>query len=344
MISNRIILTVVVLLFLSSSTSTAQEKRFAFAFYNLENLFDTHHDTGKYDWEYTPTGNKRWTKDRYKKKINNLAFVIDKLGKPHCPEGITILGVGEVENKQALTDLIRNKHIAKRKFGFVHHESPDARGIDVALIYEAKVFKVLSSKAYPLNKIKNQQVRTRYQLLVKGVLNQRDTLHIIVNHWPSRKDKRNVEQRDYAAKLTKRIADSILQSNTKAKIVIMGDFNDNPDNRSCRVILNAKRNKTDVKKGGLYNPMWNIYKKGIGTYCYQGWWNMYDQFIISESLIAPSGKNKGLAFTKAEVCRFDFLLQKQGKYKGYPLRTFSGNIFLNGYSDHLPIVSYFERR
>lgn len=331
------------LLFLIVSSALAQSSKvdiYAVAFYNLENLFDPERDETIFDEEFTPKGANSWTAEKYRKKLNNMAFVISKLAKEHCPDGPAILGVSEIENKRVLEDLIKTNDLAPMGYEIVHYDSPDRRGVDVGLLYNPKLFQVTSSRTYAYNTLDDTayvNFKTRDQLLVSGKL-AGDNFHVIVGHWPSRRGDKSSELREYAAALSKHIADSIYKADNNAKIVIMGDFNDDPTDVSCRVVLNAKRKQSEVEPGGLFNTMWEFYRKGIGSIAYQGKWSLFDQIIISHSLL---GKDlSSLKFWKAEIFNRDFLVQKTGRNKGYPFRTFSGNQFLNGYSDHFPTLIY----
>lgn len=323
---------------LSLSTVAQQKKEvYPIAFYNVENLFDTKRDPNIQDEDFTPSGRNNWTEDKYNKKLNNLAYVINLLGKETVPTGAVIVGIAEVENRKVIEDLITTGDLAKRKFQIVHKDSPDARGIDVGLIYDPSVFKVTSYKTYPFTLPGANDIKTRDILVVGGLLGGQP-LNVLVNHWPSRRGDNSSPLRERAAAICKHISDSIYNANPKAGIIIMGDMNDDPKDKSTRIVLNAKKNQEEVQKGGLYNTMWKIHDSGIGTLCYKDQWNLFDQIIISQSLL-KKGDSK-LNFEKAEVFNKDFLFQQSGKFKGYPLRTFSGNTFLNGYSDHFPTLIY----
>ncbi|MCD8184764.1 MAG: endonuclease/exonuclease/phosphatase family protein [Bacteroides sp.] len=314
---------------------------YAAGFYNLENLFDTIDDPGPGDDEFTPAGAYNWTQDKYEKKLRNMATVISRLGREVCPAGPAFLGVSEVENRRVLEDLVKTEPMASMGYEIVHYDSPDRRGIDVALLYNPKLFKVTSSQVYPYRYPNDTTYRTRDQLLVSGTLAGKP-FHVIVNHWPSRYggDKSSVF-REFAASITKHITDSIRTADPAAKVLIVGDLNDDPDNKSCREVLKARKKQSEVEPDGLFNATWGLFEKGIGSLCYQNQWNLFDQLIISANLL---GKDRStLKYWKAEIFNRDFLLQKEGKYKGYPLRTFSGNVFQNGYSDHLPSLIYFVK-
>lgn len=339
----RTILFILSFLFCFNLALLAQDNKekklgvYSVAFYNLENLFDTEDDPEIRDEEFTPKGKNLWTPDKYQKKLRNMATVISKLARENCPAGPAAIGVSEIENRKVLEDLVARKELADMNLDIIHYDSPDRRGVDVALLFNPKIFQVTSSKAYPYILPDNPEFKTRDVLLVSGQL-AGDSFHILVNHWPSRYGSKSSELREFAASINKHIADSIYKDNPAAKIVIMGDLNDDPTDKSCRVVLKAKKKQKDVKPGGLFNPMWEFFDKGVGSLSYQGRWNLFDQIIISESLL---GKDRSeLKFWKAEIFNRDFLIQKEGKYKGYPMRTFSDGKFINGYSDHFPVLIY----
>ncbi|SHE78050.1 endonuclease/exonuclease/phosphatase family protein [Dysgonomonas macrotermitis] len=310
---------------------------YSVAFYNLENLYDTENDPLTNDEEFTPKGSMQWTDEKYQKKLENMASVISKLGREYCPGGPIAIGVSEIENRKVLEDLINTGALTEMGLDIIHYDSPDRRGVDVALLYNPKLFQVTSSKAYPYILPGDATFKTRDVLLASGTL-AGESFHILVNHWPSRRGEKSSELREFAAAINIHIADSIYKANPLAKIVIMGDLNDDPTNKSCQRVLNAKKNRDEVKPGGLFNTMWTFYDKGIGSLSYKGQWNLFDQIIISESLL---GKDySSLKYWKSQIFNSDFLIQKEGKNKGYPLRTFSEGKFINGYSDHFPVLIY----
>lgn len=332
------------LLIAFSCTLNAQNKKryavYAGGFYNLENLFDTDDDpNNRGDDEFTPTGPYKWTEEKYKKKLSNIANVISQLGKEECPNGLAFIGISEVENSRVIEDLLNTAPLNTTGYKFIHYDSPDWRGIDVALIYNPQIFKVTSSTIYPYILPEDSTFKTRDQLLVSGTL-AGEPFHVIVGHWPSRYGgDKSSRFRERAAEISKHIVDSIRQSDPNAKVMITGDFNDDPKDKSCSEVLNAKKKQSEVGPNDLFNTTWMLYQKGIGTLCYQNQWNLFDQIIITGNLL---GKDKStLKYWKNKIFNHDFMLQQEGKYKGYPLRTFSGKRFQNGYSDHLPSLVFF---
>jgi len=318
---------------------------FSIGFYNLENLFDTLNQENVIDGEFTPDGQNAWTTKKYEHKLRNMATVISELGTDMSSDGVACLGVSEVENIGVLEDLVKEKAIVERNYQIVHYDSPDRRGIDVALLYNPNLFTPEYSKPYPLKLYSRDTIRkfTRDVLLVKGKL-QGEEIHILVNHWPSRSggEKRSAPFRKAAAELNVMITDSIFSSNSEAKIFIMGDLNDDPASPSLKKILKAKKKKEQVSNKGFFNPMYAKYQKGEGSNAWRDSWSLFDQIIVSEPLLDK--KQEGLFFHKAEIYKKPEMLQKTGQYKGYPFRTFSGGQFTGGYSDHFPVVAYLLRK
>ena len=308
-------------------------------FYNVENLFDTVDDLDNPgDDEYLPNGAYSWTQDKYQKKLDNIAKVISRMGKDFCPAGPAILGVAEVENRLVLEDLVKQRRIADIGYEVVHYESPDWRGIDVGLLYNPDLFRVTSTKAIPYDLPGDPSFKTRDQLLVSGML-AGELVHVIVAHWPSRfGGAKSSALRERAASIARNAIDSLQQIDPLAKVILMGDLNDDPTDKSCRVVLNAKKEQHQVKPGGLFNTMWKHYDQGIGSLAYQGKWNLFDQIIVSHGLLGNNAP--GLSFWRAEIFNKDFLIRHEGRRKGYPWRTFDGNSFIDGYSDHFPTLIY----
>lgn len=312
----------------------AQYRVFGVAFYNLENLFDTINANGTYDLEFSPAGSRQWDSRKYWSKINRMASVIEAMTTPVTPLGPAVIGVSEIENESVLLDLVNAPSIRQRGYKVVHHDSPDRRGVDVGLLYNPRFFTLLNETNHRLD----IGFPTRDQMCVVGSMGG-DTVAIIVNHWPSRLggQERSSKHREAAAALSKEIADSLWRINPRMGVIIMGDLNDDPHDRSCAEVLDARRSPKGVKPHGFYNPWWATLDKGIGTLAYKGNWNLFDQIIVSGNLLkANVSAPSNLHFWKHQVNNFDFLKGEDGQRQGYPLRTFSGGVWLDGYSDHFP--------
>lgn len=307
-------------------------------FYNLENLFDTVDDPATNDSDFLPTGKLHWTKEVYHEKLGNMARVISELGTDVTPDGVAILGVAEVENRKVLEDLVAEDKIAGRKYEIVHYDSPDERGIDVGLIYQPKYFKVLGSKAIPLMIYGDDGERnfTRDILYVSGLLDG-EPLHVLVNHWPSRRggEAATRPMRNAAAQVCKNVKDSLLALDPNVKVIVMGDLNDDPNSPSVKKVLAAAADKDAVKKGGFFNPMEAFFDKGYGTMAYNDAWSLFDQVIVSQGLVKE--RQDGYRFLNANVYNKTYLTQKSGQFKGYPFRTFDFENYMGGYSDHFPV-------
>lgn len=313
----------------------------AIGFYNFENLFDTEDDPAIFDEEFTPTGARTWTQKLYQQKLDNLAKVVSEMATDLTPDGVSILGVAEVENRRVLEDFVQQAAVKSRDYQVVHFDSPDRRGIDVALLYQPKYFTVIDQQALPVEIYEGNGDRkyTRDVLYVMGQYDG-DPLHVFVNHWPSRSGGAAASQayRNAAAMEVKLMTDSLLEVDPKAKIVIMGDLNDDPTSPSVKKVLNAKYKTKAVKPRGFFNPMHAYFRKGIGTLAYRDAWNLFDQIIVSEGLI--NTKAQGYQFYKAQIFSPKYLYQKTGHFRGYPFRTFGGNTYLGGYSDHFPVYVF----
>ncbi len=336
---NRTLLSLLFLFVLT--TLSAQEKRYelySVGFYNLENLFDTIHDKGKNDFEFLPDGANKWGTLKYTNKVKNMAKVLNEMGTDVLPVGMAAVGVSEIENSRVLKDLVEHEILAPRGWDFVHIEGPDKRGVDCALLYNPKLFKPISSKLAPYTTEDNDTTyKTRGFLIVSGEMGG-EMVHIIVNHWPSRYAKSPARER--AGTLVRMLKDSLMTEMPDSKVLIMGDMNDDPDNKSMKSCLGAVREKEEIKSASdLYNPWWNILrKKGHGTLKYNGKWNLFDQIVLSGNAI---GNNRStLKLYKTEIFSRNYLFQQEGRYKGNTLRTHAGGVWLNGYSDHLPVIVY----
>jgi len=311
------------------------------AFYNIENLFDTVNDTLTFDDDRTPEGKDNWTVERYAKKIKNMSQVLSEVGSELVKTSPDIIGICEIENKSVIEDLVNHKNLKHQDYGIVHLDSPDERGIDVALIYKRASFIVNTFKSHRLLLSNEEGFRdyTRDQLVVSGYLDQ-EKIHFIVNHWPSRSggEARSKPNRIAAAKLNKRIIDSIQRFDISAKIISMGDFNDDPTDSSLKKILKTKGKKNSLEEIDLFNPFEKLYKKGVGSLAYRDKWNLFDQMFFTSNFI--QNKKDSYSFWKAGVFNPTYLLDPSGRYKGYPLRTYAGGSYIGGYSDHFPVYMY----
>ena len=326
-----------VLSFLFSTAQKQQYKVAIIAFYNLENFYDTVDNPIVKDDEFTPKGDKNYNSKIYLNKVEHLATVISQIGTEVSPDGPALLGVAEIENDTVLNDLINDSHIKERDYHYVHYDSRDLRGVDVGLLYNPKYFTVEDSKKLFVSLPSGSKTSflTRDVLWVKGKLNG-ETVHVFVNHWPSRLggEERSAPARAAAAMVDKKFMDSIQKQDPNAKIIMMGDLNDDPISPSLTKVIGAKGDPEKVKPGGFYNPWVDMYKKGIGTLAYQDAWGLFDQIIISQSWINKD--QPGFFFYKQHIFNQEFLIENIGKYKGYPMRTWDGNTYRGGYSDHFP--------
>ncbi|WP_298901350.1 endonuclease/exonuclease/phosphatase family protein [uncultured Psychroserpens sp.] len=304
-------------------------KTYTVAFYNLENLFDIYNDHSKHDDDFLPKADKRWTKKRYDRKLFKLSQVISKIGFENTQQPPSIVGLAEVENKNVLRDLIDSKDLESYDYGIVHYNSQDERGIDVALIYDKTVFTVVNSKTFSIyiEDEFGEQDYTRDILLVSGVLHS-EKVHCIVNHWPSRREgeKESMHKRLKAAQKVVEVIDTIKEEDPNAKLLVMGDFNDNPSNESIKFLS---------EKGALYNPMETMLSYSRGSLNHKFKWNLFDQILFSTNFFEIQ-KDK-LRFDEANIFDEKFLTEYKGKFKGQPFRTYVGKKYKGGYSDHFPV-------
>ena len=310
------------------------------AFYNVENLFDTENDTLIFDDDRTPDGKDNWTLERYFKKVEKVSKVISEIGTDVTKTSPDIIGLCEVENLGVIEDLTNHKFLRDKNYGTIHFDSPDERGIDVALLYKRNSFLPTSFTSHRLLLIDTDGMRnyTRDQLVVGGLLDD-EQIHFIVNHWPSRSggEARSKPGRLEAAKLNKRIIDSIQNLDENAKIISMGDLNDGPRDDSLKKILKANGNNTSIVDKELFNPMEKLSKRGVGSLAYRDKWNLFDQIFFTGNLL---NSTIGYRFWKVGVYNPRYLATKKGQYKGYPFRTYAGGSYVGGYSDHFPVYVY----
>lgn len=350
-----------IFLFAVIGSSYAQERKFivhTVAFYNFENLFDTTNNPNN-DEEWLPGGAQNWTPEKYRQKLKNLSRVLSEIGTGENPNSPTFIGGVEIENRGVLEDLIKEPLLIKSDYGIVHFDSPDFRGIDVALLYKKKHFKPTSYINIPLYIYRNEpkptkeneeekdendivvsdkgkRVYTRDILLVTGFLDG-DEINILVNHWPSRSggEKRSSPYREEAGRVNRKIMDSIYKINPNAKIITMGDFNDGTYNKSIKVGIGAKLKKEQVAQFGVYNPFEQMAKDGNATLFYRDAGDIFDQIMVSETLIKKDYTT--FMYWKAGIYNKPYMIQTTGQYKGYPLRHSANEV---GFSDHFPVYIY----
>lgn len=338
-----------VLLLTNIYATRSQEKKYAIrtiAFYNLENLFDTINDPTIND-EASPIMELKFNRAAvYWDKIEKLASTIAQIGLEKSKTSPAIIGVAEVENRGVLEDLVKSKHLLKNNYGIIHYDSPDKRGIDVALLYQKKYFNPVFHEVFNPNIYRgNRKVFTRDQLLVSGYLDD-EFIHLIVNHWPSRSggEAKSRPLREKAAYQNVKIIKKIREKDADAKIILMGDFNDDPINASFKKVLKPKRKKKNVGKNDLYNPYENMYRKGFNTLAYRDNLNLFDMLLISAGLVDGGEKDfSSYKMFQAKIFNKRFLSDSKGKYKGYPFRSFSNGGYTGGYSDHYPVYIYLIR-
>lgn len=314
-----------------------KERCMRLMFYNCENLFDTQHDSLKNDVEFLPEGKKYWSDYRYYTKLKQIYQVITAIGGEKSPE---IIGLCEVENRRALQDLVNKTHLYREGYRILHKESPDNRGIDVALLYQPQSFKPLKTEFLEVRFDEEGARPTRDILYTKGLIKGKDTLHIFINHWPSRWGGalETEGKRMFAANVVRKKVDTILQESPNAYIFITGDLNDEPQDKSVTLTLKALHNIENPKPNQLYNLSYTLqHKFNLGSHKYQGKWGILDQIIVSGSLLIDSN-SVSTTIENAHIFNANFLLQDDEKYLGkQPFRTYSGYRYLGGYSDHLPV-------
>jgi predicted extracellular nuclease len=314
-----------------------QDRYLRIMFYNVENLFDAENDSVTNDQEFLPEGNMHWTKGRYWEKLQHISSVIVAAGGWAPPE---IIGLCEIENRQVLEDLCFRSSLSQLKYRFIHKESPDPRGIDVALLYQPNSFKPTGYKAIKVSHPDKPWLLTRDILHVEGTTKSNDTIHIFVNHWPSRSGGQleSEPNRILAATILRNSADSLLVKNPFSKIIIMGDFNDYPENHSVAQTLNAHQTISDIRNDQLYNLTAIKFQDiNTGTHKFQGEWGILDQIIVSGSLLNAA---YGLYVPKENIHIFnaEFLLEDDEAFSGKkPFRTYLGFKYQGGFSDHLPV-------
>ena len=335
------------ILFLLVSFSLSAQKEYqirTIGFYNLENLFDTINDISKKD-ELSPMMEIK--KDRskvYYDKLEKLSDVIAQIGVEKTSNSPVILGVAEVENVAVLQDLVATEKLKKKHYEIIHFDSPDHRGIDVGFLYQPRYFKPLHYQVFNPNIYEdNKKINTRDILWVNGYLDDEE-VNVIVNHWPSRRggEVKSSAKREKAAYRVTQVIAKIRANDANAKIIIMGDFNDDPINKSFKEILKTTTDKEHLKKDAVYNPYENMFAKGFSTLGYRDNINLFDQILITAPLVNINNENDFTTYKmfKSAIFNKGFLTQRRGRYKGYPFRSFSNNQYTGGYSDHYPVYMY----
>ncbi len=336
----------VVAMLLSLGNAAAQSKRYTVLFYNVENLFDTIQDPTIYDTEFIPSGNKEWNSTKYYKKLDNLEKVFYSIAEQNRAYP-TIIGVSEVENRNVLEDIASMPKLQRANYQICHYDGPDARGVDVAFFYRPDQFEYEGSESIKANiPGARENFRTRDLLTMWGKIDG-EPFFFVVSHWPSRRGGQSSSAylREGLASQIKSICDSVRNENPSTKVVVMGDFNDDPGDKSVSECLGAKLKKNKLGKNDMWNPYWQMHRDGYGTLVYNDLWNLFDNIVVSENVAnAPKGtleiwKPKQNNYY-GNVFKAEFLFQKEGQYKGYPLRTYVGNNFQGGFSDHLPVYIY----
>ena len=310
------------------------ESPISIAFYNVENLFDIEDSPRTLDREFTPKGKKKWGPYRYQLKVEKLGKAISRIGEDYCLLPPVFIGLAEVENSGVLDDLIQSEGLQYLPYDYVHYDSPDERGIDTALLYNKDLFELLESKAIPIILYGTNKVRdyTRDILYVKGILNN-ELVHIYVNHWPSKRsgfDETRLKRIEIARILHQKI-DTIEEENPK--VIIMGDFNDNPDDDSIYKHLVSEK---------YINPSLKLYQNGKGASKFYGQWMLFDQIILSKNFFIPD--ESSLVFKEAAVFNALFLENPRGRHKSEPFRTYTGKYYQGGYSDHFPVYVLLDKK
>ena len=325
------------------ATLSAQDKPYSVVFYNLENLFDIYNDPETHDDEFTPQGVKQWNETRYQKKLTNMERVLFDIAAQQKEYPI-VIGVSEIENRSVLEDLISQPKLKGANYRICHYDSPDARGVDVAFLYRPDVFKIQGSDNIKLHVEGLPNFRTRDLVVMWGTI-ENEPFYFLVSHWPSRLGGKEASQfkRDACAKQIREIKDSLLRENPATKVIVMGDLNDDATDDSIVEVMGAKGKVKELEPGDFFNPYNEMLRAGLGTLAYQDEWNLFDNICVTENLVnAESGTLRIIKGKKfyGNIFTRPYMLQLEGQYKNYPLRTFVTNNFQNGFSDHFPVYIY----
>lgn len=328
-------------LFLLHFDAFAQNKTLFIAHYNVENLFDTINAPDKNDEDFLPEAQSAWNNARYVTKLQRLSRVVMEMNDGLGPD---LLGLCEVENRAVVEELKQQIGLKKRKYAIAHFESPDNRGIDVALLYDQKKFKLLRAQSLRVILPGDEPYPTRDVLLATGLTRNKARLHVFVNHWPSRRGgaEASAPNRIAAAARVKQAVDSLRQHDPNAYIVIMGDFNDSPLDEAPRMVLGADSSR-DIQSS-LYNPFIAASSDSTsGSYRYRGDWSYIDHIILSTNMFTSKSKLRYIEQSAGAVF-FSYLLEQEGRFAGNPWRTYAGTNYIGGYSDHLPVMLKLELR
>lgn len=328
-------------LFIVPGFAQNKYKVVAIGFYNCENLFDTVDNPEKKDEDFTPNGPFHNNTTVYQNKLHNTATVFQKMGTDITPDGPAVIGVAEVENGDVLRHVALQPEIKARNYQVICFPTSDERGISTGMLYNPKYLTVLHAEPIkvPVESI-GWSRPTRDVLHVHGVL-AGDTVHFLVNHWPSKAgdEAGSAPGRRLAAEVNKRFIDSLLGKDANTKIFLLGDLNDGPRSEGVRKILKAKADVAETELKDVYNPWINVEKKGNGSHCYQGEWSMIDQIMLSGAVI--KNNNNKWKYYSSEIFKPSFLLHRIGAEKGLPHRSYTvASVWDNGYSDHLPVLVY----
>lgn len=326
------------------------QKPYMVVFYNLENFFDTINDPETRDEEFTPEGSRKWNTVKYNKKLNNMERVLFDIASVQKTYP-AVIGVSEVETRGVLEDIVSTPKLAPANYRIVHYDSPDRRGVDVGFLYRPDIFKLEGSAEIPFKMPGQPNFLTRGFVTMWGTIDD-EPFFFLVSHWPSRLGGKEASspKREAAGRAIRLIKDSVLRNNPSTKVVIMGDLNDDATDKSIvdPDCLGAKAKVKDLQTGDFYNPFIDVLKAGMGTLAYQDSWNLFDNIIVSENLV---NDKEGLRLKKSDGSKYNgyifrrpYMVQQSGQYRGYPLRTFVGTNFQDGFSDHFPVYIYIGKQ
>ncbi|MEM6724821.1 MAG: endonuclease/exonuclease/phosphatase family protein [Bacteroidota bacterium] len=319
----------------------AQQYPYKAAFYNVENLFDIEDHPEKKDEDFTPEGRQKWDKERYETKLDRIAEVFENLEFPE------LIGLCEVENEEVCIDLILQSRLKDQGYSVAHLESPDVRGIDNALLYKKDLFQVKNVEGiridYPEGYLEEEDYTTRDVLIVKGTFKKKYDLTILVNHWPSRRGGLSASEpkRTFVAEHVGQYLDNLYAENPNQRVIVMGDFNDEPANKSIQVVLRASMDDIPDEGERLINLMGPLDEAEKGSYNYRGNWNMLDQIMISPFLTEKKSK---FQFGPAEIFMGEFLIYEHDRFGKMPNRTYGGPNYYGGYSDHFAVYVPFKAK